>query len=70
MQRHEHWQHLSRNSVLHTTSTYCNRWASHPRLYRCIFIEYYSRQKTAMYIKVKSQSGTNDGCQIRRHIMG
>ena len=23
-----------------------------------------------MYIKVKSQSGTNDGCQIRRHIMG
>ena len=37
MQRHEHWQHLSRNSIRHTRSTYCNRWASHPRLYRCIF---------------------------------
>ena len=30
----------------------------------------YSRQKTPMYIVVQSQSGTNDGCQIRRHIMG
>ena len=29
MQRHEHWQHLSRNSIRHTRSTYCNRWASH-----------------------------------------
>ena len=65
MQRHEHWQHLSRNSIRTPRPPIA---IAGPVILDCTDV--YSRQKTPMYIKVKSQSGTNDGCQIRRHIMG